>query len=75
MNSSSLSLSNAFLRRLIFFLEATSHFLITSPYVPTKGQLISKCLLGNSPKKLMNGFNFTTMVPEVELLSFVFWEN
>ena len=40
-----------------------------------KGQLFSKCLLGifNSPKKRMKNFNFTTMVPQVELFSFVFY--
>ena len=43
----------------------------------TKGQLISKCLFGifNSPKKQTKKFNFTTMVPQVELFSFFFWEN
>ena len=43
----------------------------------TKGQLISKCLFGifNSPKKRTKKFDFTTMVPQVELFSFVFWEN
>ena len=43
----------------------------------TKGQLISKCLFGifNSPKKRMKKFDFTTMVPQVELFLFVFWEN
>ena len=42
-----------------------------------KGQLILKCLFGifNSPKKLTKKFDFTTMVPQVELFSFVFWEN
>ena len=42
-----------------------------------KGQLISKCLFGtfNSPKKRTKIFDFTTMVPQVELFSFVFWEN
>ena len=42
-----------------------------------KGQLISKCLFGifNFPKKRTKKFNFTTMVPQVELFSFVFWEN
>ena len=42
-----------------------------------KGQLISKCLLGifNSTKKRTKKFDFTTMVPEVELFSFVFWES
>ena len=34
-----------------------------------KGQLISKCLFGifNSPKKRTKKFNFTTMVPQVDL--------
>ena len=38
-----------------------------------KDQLISKSLFGifNSPKKRMEKFNFTTMVPQVELFSFV----
>ena len=36
----------------------------------SKGQLISKCLPKNEQK-----FDFTTMVPQVELFSFVFWEN
>ena len=42
-----------------------------------KGQLISKCLFGifNSPKKRTKIFDFTTMATQVELLSFVFWEN
>jgi hypothetical protein len=39
-----------------------------------KGQLISKCLFGiiNSPKKRTKKLDFTTMVPQVELFSFVF---
>ena len=39
-----------------------------------KGQLISKCLFGifNFPKKRTKKFNFTTMVPQVELFSFIF---
>ena len=42
-----------------------------------KGQLISKCLFGvfNSPKKRTKKFDFTTIVPQVEMFSFVFWEN
>ena len=42
-----------------------------------KGQLISKYLFGtfNSPKKPTEKFDFTTMVPQGELISFVFWEN
>ena len=44
---------------------------------PCKGQLISKCLFGtfNCPKKQMKIFDFTTMVPQVELFSSFFWEN
>ena len=42
-----------------------------------KGQLISKCLFGvfNSPKKQTNKFDFTTVVPQIELFLFVLWEN
>ena len=42
-----------------------------------KGQLISKCLFGtfNSPKKRTKKFDFTTIVPQVKLFSFVYWEN
>jgi hypothetical protein len=42
-----------------------------------KGHLISKCLFGifNSSKKRTKKFNFTTMVPQLEWFSFVFWEN
>ena len=29
----------------------------------------------NSPKNEQKKFEFTTMVPQVELFSFVFWEN
>ena len=45
--------------------------------LPSKRQLISKCLLDifNSPKKGTKKIKFTTMVPQVELFSFVFWEN
>ena len=47
-------------------------FLIASD----KGQLISKCLFGifNSRKKQTKKFDFTTMVPQVELFWLVFWE-
>ena len=40
-----------------------------------KGQLISKGLFGilNSPKKRRKEFNFITMIPQVDLFSFVFW--
>ena len=42
-----------------------------------KGQSISKCLFGifNSLKKQTIRFNFTTMVPQVELFCSFFWEN
>ena len=41
-----------------------------------KGQLISKCLFGifNSPIKWTKKFDFTTMVTQVVLFLFVFWE-
>ena len=41
----------------------------------TKGQLISKWFLGSSisSKKRTNKFDFTTMIPQVDLFSFVFW--
>ena len=43
----------------------------------SKGQLISICLfvIFNSSKKQTNKFDLTTMVPQVELFSFVFWKN
>ena len=43
---------------------------------PCKGQLISKGLFGilNSHKKRTKKFDFTTMIPQVDLFSFVFWE-
>ena len=46
-------------------------------YCHSKGQLISKCIFGifKSPKKHMIKFDFTTMVPQVELFLFIFWEN
>ena len=39
-----------------------------------KGNLTSKCLFGifNSPKKIMKKWDFTPMVPQVELFPFVF---
>ena len=42
-----------------------------------KGQLLSKCLgsIFDSPKKRTKKFDFTTKVPQVELFSFIFWEN
>ena len=41
----------------------------------SKGQLISKGVLMSSisSKKLTKEFNFTTMIPQVDLFSFVFW--
>ena len=43
----------------------------------SKGQLISKGLFDilNSSKKRMKKFNSTTMIPQVDLFSFVFWKN
>ena len=38
---------------------------------PTKGQLISKRLFGIRTKK----FDLTTVIPHVDLFSFVFWKN
>ena len=42
----------------------------------TQGQLISKGLFGilNSPKKRTKKIDFTTMIPQVDLFLFVFWE-
>ena len=42
----------------------------------TKGHLISKGLFGilNSPKKQTKKFDFTTIIPQVNLFSFIFWE-
>ena len=42
----------------------------------SKGLLISKGLFGilNSPKKRTKKFDFTSMIPQVDLFSFVFWE-
>ena len=41
----------------------------------TKGQIISKCFLVSSisSKKRTKEFDFTTMIPQVDLFSFVFW--
>ena len=43
----------------------------------SKGQLISKCLFGifDSSKKPTKKSDLTTMVPPVELFSFIFWKN
>ena len=41
----------------------------------TKGQTNSKTFFQDSvsSKKRMNEFDFTTMIPQVDLFSFVFW--
>ena len=41
----------------------------------TKGQIISKWFLMSSisSKKQTKEFNFTTMIPQIDLFSFVFW--
>ena len=43
---------------------------------PCKGHLISKGPLGilNSPKKRTKKFDFTTMMSQVDLFSFLCWE-
>ena len=43
----------------------------------TKAQVISKCLIAifNSPKKRTKKIDFTIMVPQVELFSFVILKN
>ena len=43
--------------------------------IRVKGQIISKANYGilNSSKKQTNKFDFTAMIPEVDLFSFVFW--
>ena len=42
----------------------------------SKGQLISKCpfVIFNSSKKRMKKFNLTTMIPQIDLFSFIFLE-
>ena len=59
----------------MFFLEKKKFSFVYRS--PSKGQLISKCLFGifNSPKNRTKKIDFTTMVPQVELFSFVIWEN
>ena len=44
-------------------------------YLGSKGQFISKWFLGSSisSKKRTKEFDFTTMIPQVDLFSFVFW--
>ena len=51
------------------------NFFISS--LACKGQLISKCLFGlfNRSKKRTKQFDLTTMIPQVDLFSFVFWKN
>ena len=41
-----------------------------------KGRLISKGIFGilNSLKKLTKKYDFTTMIPQVDLFLFIFWE-
>jgi hypothetical protein len=60
---------------LVEFLCSKIHTSEIGYLVPTKGQLISKWFLGSSisSKKRTNEFNFTTMIPQVDLFSFVFW--
>ena len=57
--------------------EIARAWIEVSSNLKDKGQLISKCLFGvfNSPKKQTKKFDFTTMVTQVELFLFVFWEN
>ena len=45
-------------------------------YVHSKGQLISKGLCGilYCPKKRTKKFDFTTMIPQVDLFLFIFWK-
>ena len=42
----------------------------------SKGQLFSKGFFGilNSPKKRTKKIDFTSMIPQVDLFLFVFWE-
>ena len=51
-------------------------FLMNNNEIVTKGQIIY-CLVGVFIffKKRMKKSNLTTMVPQVELFSFVFWNN
>ena len=53
-----------------FYVNEKFTFFKLSIY-PAKGQLISKCVCGffNSPKKRTKIFDFTTMVPQVELFT------
>ena len=71
--------ANGYLRRTGVFMLKNSQFIFESLkrriYVD-KGQLISKGLFGifNSPKNRMKKIEFTTMIPQVDLFSFIFWE-
>ena len=58
-----------------FFCSEISKLYTIDGFCP-KGQLISKGRFGilNSPKKRTKKFDFTTMIPQVDLFSFVFWE-
>ena len=58
-----------------FFADSPfSTYHICTPF-NLKGQLISKGLFGilNSSKKLMKKFNLTTMIPQIDLISFIIW--
>ena len=59
------------------FSQKTNEKNIKMYHDKTKGQLISKCSFGifKSPKKGTKKIDFTTMVPQVKLFSFFFWEN
>ena len=43
--------------------------------IPTKGQIISECFFvsSSSSRKRTKKFDFATMIPQVDLLSFDFW--
>ena len=47
----------------------------TKTFKEDKGQIISQANYGilKPSKKTTNKFNFTTMIPQVDLLLFVFW--
>ena len=55
--------------------EVRQNDLIYWKVASIKGQVISKWFLGSSisSKKWTNEFNFTTMISQVDLFSFVFW--
>ena len=71
-------LANIFCKNLFSLqVEVKTHCYLRIFY--TKGQFIFKCLFGMYlqffPKKRTKKFDSTTMVSQVELFSFVFWEN